>query len=74
MKELTLEARNENLDKVVDFVNEQLAVYTCTTSTLKKLEMAIDAVVELENGKDLGGASVDTGVSTVTKENVAAFK
>ena len=43
MKELTLEARNENLDKVVDFVNEQLAVYTCTTSTLKKLEMAIEA-------------------------------
>ena len=37
-------------------------------------EMAIDAVVELENGKDLGGAVVDTGVSTVTKENVAQFK
>ena len=37
-------------------------------------EMAIDAVVELENGKDLAGATVDTGVSTVTKENVAQFK
>ena len=37
-------------------------------------EMAINAVVDLENGKDLGGASVDTGVSTVTKENVANFK
>lgn len=37
-------------------------------------EMAIDAVVELENGKDLGGATVDTGVSTVTAENVAQFK
>lgn len=37
-------------------------------------EMAIDAVVEIENGKDLGGAVVDTGVSTVTAENVAQFK
>ena len=37
-------------------------------------EMAIDAVVELENGKDLAGATVDTGVSTVTKENVEQFK
>ena len=37
-------------------------------------EMAIDAVVELENGKDLGGVPVDTGVSTVTKDNVAEFK
>ena len=37
-------------------------------------EKAIEAVVELENGKDLGGITVDTGVSTVTKENVAQFK
>ena len=37
-------------------------------------KLAIDAVVELESGKDLGGATVDTGVSTVTKENVAEFK
>ena len=37
-------------------------------------KLAIDAVVELESGKDLGGATVDTGVSTVTKDNVAEFK
>lgn len=37
-------------------------------------EMAIDAVVELENGKDLGGVTVDTGVTTVTAENIAQFK
>lgn len=36
--------------------------------------MAIDAVVELENGKDLGGIVVDTGVATVTAENVAEYK
>ncbi len=36
--------------------------------------MAIDAVVELESGKDLNGVVVDTGVSTVTAENVAEFK
>ena len=37
-------------------------------------EMAIDAVVALENGEDLAGAVVDTGVSTVDAENVADFK
>ena len=37
-------------------------------------EMAIEAVVKLENGEDLGGQVVDTGVSTVTAENVADFK
>lgn len=36
--------------------------------------MAIDAVVDMENGKELNGIVVDTGVSTVTKENVAQFK
>ena len=37
-------------------------------------EMAIDAVVSLENGEDLGGAVVDTGVSVVDATNVADFK
>lgn len=37
-------------------------------------EMAIEAVVDLANGKDLGGATVDTGVSTVDASNVASFK
>lgn len=37
-------------------------------------EMAIDAVVALENGEDLGGETVDTGVSTVDAENVEEFK
>ena len=37
-------------------------------------EMAIDAVVAMENGEDLGGETVDTGVSTVDASNVADFK
>lgn len=37
-------------------------------------EEAINAVVSLENGEDLGGEVVDTGVSTVTAENVEDFK
>ncbi|MDO4262112.1 MAG: substrate-binding domain-containing protein [Eubacteriales bacterium] len=35
---------------------------------------AIDAIVAMENGEDLGGEVVDTGVSTVNSENVADFK
>ena len=37
-------------------------------------EGAIDAVVALANGEDLGGIVVDTGVSTVDASNVADFK
>lgn len=37
-------------------------------------EMAIDAVVAMENGEDLGGQVVDTGVSVVDASNVADFK
>ncbi len=37
-------------------------------------EDAIDAVVRLENGEELGGEVVDTGVTTVTAENVEEMK
>ena len=37
-------------------------------------EMAVDAVVAIESGEELGGETVDTGVSTVDAENVADFK
>ena len=37
-------------------------------------EKAIEAVVALENGEELGGEVVDTGVSTVDASNVADFK
>lgn len=44
MEELTLEARNGNIDRVVDFVNEQLTFYNCSTTILKQLEMAIEEI------------------------------
>ena len=37
-------------------------------------EKAIEAVVAMEHGEDLGGEVVDTGVSTVDASNVADFK
>lgn len=37
-------------------------------------EMAIDAVVALENGEEISNAPVDTGVSVVDASNVAEFK
>ena len=37
-------------------------------------EKAIEAVVAMEKGEDLGGEVVDTGVSTVDASNVADFK
>ena len=37
-------------------------------------EMAIDAVVALAKGEDLGGEVADTGVSIITPDNVADFE
>ena len=42
MKEITLEATVENLDKVTDFVNEQLEAIGCTFKVITKIDIAID--------------------------------
>ena len=42
MKELDIEARTENLDEVMDFINEQLEVVDCPM----KIQMQIDLAVE----------------------------
>ena len=42
MKELTIEAKIENLDEVLSFVDEQLEVHDC----LPKIQMQLDVAVE----------------------------
>lgn len=42
MKELTVEAKTENLDKVTDFVNEQLEAFNCPMKTIHRIDIAID--------------------------------
>lgn len=42
MKELTLVAKIENLEKVTDFVNEQLEEYNCPMKAMMQIDIAID--------------------------------
>ena len=42
MKELTVEARVENIETVVDFVNEQLEALDCPLKAQMQIDIAID--------------------------------
>lgn len=42
MKELTVDAKTENLDRVTDFVNEQLEANECPIKTVHRIDIAID--------------------------------
>lgn len=44
MKELTVLAVNENVDKVVDFVNEELESKNCSFKILTQIDVAIDEI------------------------------
>ena len=42
MKELTVEAKTENLDQVTDFINEELEAWNCPLRTLHVIDIAVD--------------------------------
>lgn len=42
MKELTIDATVENIDKVTDFVNEQLEAHGCSAKVQAQIDIAID--------------------------------
>ena len=42
MKELTVTAKTENIEKIVSFVNEQLAAYQCPKKAQMQIDVAID--------------------------------
>ena len=44
MKELIIEAKNENLDEVLKFVNEQLEGYDCDIRTQTQVDVAVEEV------------------------------
>ncbi len=42
MKELTVDAKTENLDRVTDFINEELEARNCPLRTLHVIDIAVD--------------------------------
>ena len=44
MAELTIEAKRENLDTVIDFVNEKLSEYGCSFEIESKIDIAVEEI------------------------------
>ncbi len=42
MKELNVEAKNENLDKVKEFVNKKLELVNCPMESLMQIDLAVE--------------------------------
>ena len=65
MKELTIEAKVENVVTVTNFVNEQLELLDCPPKAMMQIEIAID---ELFSNIAYYAYGNDTGVATVRVE------
>ena len=65
MKELTIEAKVENVVTVTNFVNEQLELLDCPLKAMMQIEIAID---ELFSNIAYYAYGNDTGVATVRVE------
>lgn len=62
MKELTLEAKTENIQQITDFVNAELEAADCPMKAQMQIDMAIDEVfaniASYSYGEDVGEATV----------------
>ena len=47
MKELTISATIENIERVTDFVNEQLESFGCSMKAQMQIDIAIDELVNM---------------------------
>ena len=60
MKEITLEAVVENLDRVTQFVGEQLEAYGCSPRAQMQIDIAIDELFgNIAHGGEGGAAGGD---------------
>ena len=66
MKELTVEAKTENLDVVLDFVNQQVEKYNCSPKTIMQLDVAVEElfvnIAHYAYNPDIGPATVQVEV------------
>ena len=66
MKELTVEAKTENLDEVLDFVNQQVEKYNCSPKTIMQLDVAVEElfvnIAHYAYNPDIGPATVQVEV------------
>ncbi len=65
MKELTLTAKTENIERITEFVDEQLEMYDCPPKAKVQIDIAID---ELFGNIALYAYNPDEGPATVRVE------
>ncbi|MDD6488260.1 MAG: ATP-binding protein [Clostridia bacterium] len=67
MKELMIDATVENIEKVTDFVNEQLEAFDCPMKTQTQIDIAIDElfgnIAHYAYNPDVGPATVRVEVT-----------
>ena len=44
MKELTIDAKIENVDKVIEFINQELDSFACTSKIKTEIDVAVDEI------------------------------
>lgn len=68
MKEFTVEAKVENLDKVIAFVNSELETADCPMKTQMQIELAVEEIfvniAHYAYGEETGSATVTVDVSS----------
>ena len=68
MKEFTVEAKVENLDKVIAFVNSELETADCPTKIQMQIELAVEEIfvniAHYAYGEETGSATVTVDVSS----------
>ena len=68
MKEMTVEATIDNIDKVTDFVNEQLEENNCSMKAQMQIDVAIDElfgnIAHYAYSPEIGNATVQIEVPT----------
>ena len=66
MKELTIDATTENIEKVTEFVNEQLEVLGCSMKAQMQVDIAIDElfgnIAHYAYNPEVGSATVSVEV------------
>lgn len=74
MMELTLQAKLENLDQVIDFVEEHLLENGCPMKTLAQLQIAVEEIyVNIANYAYQSSEGTATIQITVNKEPIQAI-
>ena len=77
MKEITLEAKIENVDKVIEFVNEELDALGCQSKTKIEINVAIDEIfANIANyayNPNIGKATIQVDASDDKKSIIITF-